>query len=79
MGKGLYLFVDQSFAITLNLILNRHQLLSPLREESNRCNLKAFMPRPPEKQCSCTDGTTVPELIEMKKNEMGYPAHGFSN
>ena len=36
MGKGLYLFVDQSFGTTLNLMLNRHQLLPPLRVESNR-------------------------------------------
>ena len=41
--------------------LNRHQLLPPLREESNRYSLKTFMPRPPEKQFSWTDGATVPK------------------
>ena len=40
---------------------NRHQLLPPLREESNRYSLKTFMPRPPEKQFSWTDGATVPK------------------
>ena len=60
MGRGLYLFVDLSFGIALNLMLNRHHLLPPLREESNR-KLVTFVPRPPEKQFSWTDGATVPK------------------
>ena len=60
MGKGLYLFVDLSFGILLNLMLNRHHLLPPLREESNR-KLVTFVPRSPEKQFSRTDGATVPK------------------
>ena len=36
MDRGLYLFVDLSFGIAFNLMLNRHHLLPPLREESNR-------------------------------------------
>ena len=60
MGKELYLFVDQSSGITLNLMLNRHQLLPPLRE-SNCCNQKTLMPLLPEKQFSWTDGATVPK------------------
>ena len=59
MGRELYLFMDLSFGIALNLILNRHHLLPPLREESNR-KLVTFVPRPPEKQFSWTDGATVP-------------------
>ena len=57
MGRGLYLFVDLSFGIALNLMLIRHHLLPPLREESNR-KLETFVPRPPEKQFSWTDGAT---------------------
>ena len=60
MGRGLYLFVDLSFGIALNLMLNRHHLLPPLREESNR-KVVTFVPRPPEKQFSWTDGATVPK------------------
>ena len=33
MRRGLYLVVDLSFGIALNLMLNRHHLLPPLREE----------------------------------------------
>ena len=51
MGIGLYLFVDLSFGIALNLMLNRHHLLPHLREESNR-KLVTFVPWPPEKQSS---------------------------
>ena len=60
MGRELYLFVDLSFGIALNLMLKRHHLLPPLREESNR-KLVTFVPRPPEKQFSWTDGATVPK------------------
>ena len=59
-GQRAYLFVDLSFGILLNLMLNRHHLLPPLREESNR-KLVTFVPRPPEKQFSWTDGATVPK------------------
>ena len=60
MGRGLYLFVDLSFGIALNLILNRRHLLPPLKEESSR-KLVTFVLRPPEKQFSWTDGATVPQ------------------
>ena len=66
MGRELYLFVDLSFEIALNLMLNRHHLLPPLREESNR-KLVTFVPRPPEKQFSWTDGATVPKKIKMNE------------
>ena len=59
-GQRAISFVDLSFGIALNLILNRHHLLPPLREESNR-KLETFVPWPPEKQFSWTDGATVPK------------------
>ena len=45
---------------SLELDVKQHHLLPPLREESNR-KLVAFVPRPPEKQFSWTDGATVPK------------------
>ena len=60
MGRGLCLFVDLGFGVALNLVLGGRRLLPPLGEGSNR-RLVAFVPRPPEKQFSWTDGATVPK------------------
>ena len=35
--------------------------LPPLREESNHCDLKTCMSRPPEKQFAWTDWATLPK------------------
>ena len=78
-GKGLFLFVDLSFGIALNLILNRHPFLSTLRKESrikyhknlgtvigiwySSLQLVNFLPKPPEKPFSWTDEDTLPKWI----------------